>query len=130
MNRKKLVIMQSMAIFGYLIFISFVTVKVQGSALVTENFYFYIIFSQFVCVPVGILLALPGFLHQWEEEGQWKWKKRYGLFFLFPTLYIMLVPYVIPVGSLFPNLLITNPSVSSVIQVLFGYFLINGFEKE
>ncbi|GEN52509.1 hypothetical protein [Halobacillus faecis] len=130
MNRKKLVIMQSLAIFGYLIFTSFATVKVQGTALVTENFYFYIIFSQFVYVPVGILLALPELLRQWGEGGQWKWKKRYGLFFLFPTLYMILVPYVIPVDSLFPNLLITNPSVSSVIQVLCGYFIIKGFEKE
>ncbi|MYL48951.1 hypothetical protein GLV98_05615 [Halobacillus litoralis] len=130
MNSKKLVFMQSAAIFGYLVFISIVTVKVQGTALVTENFYFYIIFSQFVYVPVGIIHALPGFLSKWEKGGQWKWKKRYGFFFLFPTLYMMMVPYVIPVGSLFPNLLITNPSVSSVIQVLCGYFLIKGFEKE
>ncbi|MEC3884677.1 hypothetical protein GLW00_07615 [Halobacillus litoralis] len=130
MNSKNLVFMQSVAIFGYLVFISLVTVKVQGTALVTENFYFYIIFSQFVYVPVGILLALPAFLKQWGGEGQWKWKKRYGLFFLFPSLYVLLVPYVIPVDSILPNLLITNPSVSSVIQVLCGYFLVKGFEKE
>ncbi|RDY69901.1 hypothetical protein ACJA3J_08855 [Halobacillus sp. SY10] len=130
MNSKKLVFMQSAAVFGYLVFISFVTVKVQGTALVTENFYFYIIFSQFVYVPLGILLALPAFLNKWEEEGQWKWKKRYGFLFLFPSLYLMMVPYIIPIDSIFPNLLVTNPSVSSVIQVLCGYFLIKGFEKE
>ncbi|SDO07332.1 hypothetical protein [Halobacillus aidingensis] len=130
MNSKKLVFMQSAAVFGYLVFISFVTVKVQGTALVTENFYFYIIFSQFVYVPLGILLALPALLNKWEEEGQWKWKKRYGFLFLFPSLYLMMVPYIIPIDSIFPNLLVTNPSVSSVIQVLCGYFLIKGFEKE
>ncbi|MBN9656469.1 hypothetical protein J0K78_19555 [Halobacillus sp. GSS1] len=130
MNSKNLVFMQSVAFFGYLVFISLATVKVQGTALVTENFYFYIIFSQFVYVPVGILLALPAFLKKCREEGQWKWKKRYGIFILFPSLYVLLVPYVIPVDSILPNLLITNPSVSSVIQVLCGYFLVKGFEKE
>ncbi|REJ11184.1 hypothetical protein [Halobacillus trueperi] len=130
MNGKMLVFMQSVAIFGYLLSASFAMVKIQGTAVLTENFYFYIIFSQFVFVPIGFFLALPAFIKKRKMGGRWIWKKRYGLFLLFPSLYLLLFPYVIHIDSLFPDPMITNPSVGPVIQVLFGYFLLKGFEKE
>ncbi|SEH68749.1 hypothetical protein SAMN05192559_10375 [Halobacillus karajensis] len=130
MNGKILVIMQSATVFGYLIFISWIDMKLQQQAAFTKNFYFYIIFGQLAYIPVGFLIGLQKFLRLWKKEGRFKWKKRYGVGFVVPCAYFLVVPYLLPVDSLFPYSMMTHPTISAVVQVVFGYYFMMSLDKD
>jgi hypothetical protein len=128
-NGKIVAIMHAGVVFGYLLFVSVITVKYQQHLNLTQNFYFYIIFVQFVYIPVGFLLGSKNIIHFWRKQGKFRWKKSHGLI-IFLSLYFLTVPYLIPVASVFPYSMITNPSVSPVVQVILGYFLVTSFYRE
>lgn len=129
MNGKIAVIMHAGAIFGYLLLVSVITVKYQQHLKMTQNFYFYIIFGQFSFIPVGFLLGSKNIIRFWKRSGKVRWKKSHGLIILL-SFYFLTVPYLIPVDSVFPYSMITNPSISPVVQVILGYFIASSFYKE
>lgn len=129
MNGKIVAIMHAGAVFGYLLLVSIIMVILQQQMKLTQDFYFYIFFGQFAFVPVGFLLGSKKFIHFWKQKGKIRWKKNHGLI-IFLSLYFLTFPYLIPMDSVFPYSLITNPSITPVVQVILGYYLVSSFYKK
>ncbi|MGP4062278.1 hypothetical protein [Halobacillus sp. H74] len=130
MFRQRLVFIQSVSIFLYLLVISYVNVKFQEHAVATFSPYPYFVFGQLAYVPVGMVLALQQFFHFLRGEGKVRLRKSVWILMILPALYLLLVPFFLPINTFLPMFLVTNIAVAPVLQVVLGYGLIISFYKK
>ncbi|MGI8314107.1 hypothetical protein [Halobacillus mangrovi] len=120
---------QGMLIFFFTYSASIIDKNLQEIAKQTFQVYPYILFNQFAYVPIGLILGFGYWITQKKREGSWKMDKIRLTIIGLPALYFLLVPYIVNVEPLFPLLMMTNSSLSGVIQVVVGYIFITSFHK-
>ncbi|WP_226578106.1 hypothetical protein [Halobacillus litoralis] len=130
MTNKQMVFVQAAMVFLYLFLVSIIHVKLLEQASGALRLYPYIVFGQSAYIPVGCLLGLQHIAAVWKGEKRVRWSMRTWFFVVFPFLYLLLIPYIIPLNSLLPVVMITNPSISPVIQVVFGYILVSTMKEK
>ncbi|ARI77696.1 hypothetical protein [Halobacillus mangrovi] len=120
---------QVMLIFFYAYSASIIDRNLQELAKQTFQVYPYILFNQFAYIPIGFILGFGYWKAQRKREGSWKMDKIRLAIIGLPVLYFLLVPYIVKVEPLFPLLMMTNSSLSGVLQVVLGFILITSFHK-
>ncbi|KHE72805.1 hypothetical protein [Halobacillus sp. BBL2006] len=117
-------------IFFYMYMASILNRYLQDMANLTFQVYTYVTFNQLAYIPIGFILGFRCWNEQRKREGSWKLDKIRISIIGIPSLYFLLIPYMIKVEPLFPLIMITNSSLSAAIQVVFGYILVTSFYKE
>ncbi len=116
---------QVIAIFVCLWFIAYVEFELKASATHSISIHTYVVISQLLYIPVGMLLVLPKWMSLIKREGRVKIQFWRLLVLGGPSLYVIFVPYLLKVESLLPLFFVTNPSIGVVAQVIVGYVVLD-----
>lgn len=127
--------------FLYMVFIIFILVKStdlerQFKVFVnqTSSYYPFLVFQQYFCFAVGVLLAMPKFIMTLVKNGSWyfDWVKFIAVGV--PAFIVSIFPILLysPVGKYLPQagLIIGYSAYPQIIcAVILGYLLLSSFNK-
>jgi hypothetical protein len=103
-------------------------------AKVTFNRYPHQIYITVYPIFLGILFALPNFIHNSKTKGKWKFDWVKGIAIGVPTLLgsIIIWLYFSPLGMYIPltPLLHYGTEFSTISGIVFGYTILNSFQKQ
>ncbi|MCA0983700.1 hypothetical protein LCL89_06470 [Halobacillus yeomjeoni] len=123
-------IVKSSFIFVYLFGYFIVDEKLKTFAEHYFQIYPYLIFNHLAFIPVGLILGFNRFYEAWNGSGKWKVNGPSIVFIALPSLYLLLVPYVLSLPLLLPFGILTSPSIGVAAQIIFGYTMITSVYKE
>ncbi|MBH0228920.1 hypothetical protein [Halobacillus yeomjeoni] len=113
-------------LFGYFI----IDEKLKTFAEHSFQMYPYLIFNHLAIIPLGLILGCDRFYEAWNGSGKWKVDGPSIVFIALPSLYLLLVPYVLSFPLLLPFGLLTSPSIGVAAQIILGYAMITSVYKE